>query len=133
LKKTLSKHLRPLQYAEILSRAYSLWKTHPVNACTQPRKLPTGKTYEEWFRSGGSREKYWPVHELKKWLLKHGARYFQHGLVHGSVSSLDDENGFSDLDLALIIKEKYLPIKMFWLNCDKEYVKLSHLHMRSIP
>ncbi len=107
-KKKFATHIHPLQYAEILSRAYRLWKTGSIAADSHPRTLPKGKSYEEWFRTGGGMEKYWPVHELRKWLLKYGANYFRHSLLHGSVGTLDDKNGFSDLDLALIIKENIL-------------------------
>ncbi|MBN1363948.1 MAG: glycosyltransferase family 9 protein [Syntrophaceae bacterium] len=103
-KKILATHLNQYKYAEILSRAFSLWKKDPPVSFSPPQILPKGKSYEEWFRTGGSQKKYWPVHELRKWLLKHGAHYFRHGLIHGSVGTLDDRNGFSDLDLAFIIR-----------------------------
>lgn len=99
-------------FAEFLSEAYHLWEEILCQADkgqTSHGSMPLGKRYEEWTREGGNASKYRPVHSLRSMLsAKRSDDLFLRAIVHGSVATLDDTAGFSDLDLAFVIRSSVL-------------------------
>lgn len=99
-------------FAEILALAYHLWseileqgKLGPMNQTT----MAVAQTYRQWLLAGGHASKYRVVDALRSMLLaKEGGDFFLRGIVHGSIASLDDTPGFSDLDLAFVVKASVL-------------------------
>jgi len=72
-------------------------------------QLPRSKSYRSWCHAGGGAERYRPVHALRTRLLScNAAAMFLRSIVHGSVATLDDMPGFSDLDLAFVVRRAVL-------------------------
>jgi hypothetical protein len=99
-------------FAEFLGEAYQVWEESLSQADkgqTSHCRMPLGKRYEEWIREGGNSGKYRPVHSLRSLLsAKRSEDLFLRAIVHGSVATLDDTPGFSDLDLAFVIRSSVL-------------------------
>ncbi len=70
-------------------------------------QVPSGTNYQSWLDRGGSQSKYWPVWKLHK-LANQNKDLFLRAIIHGSVATLDDVEGFSDLDLTFIVKDSTL-------------------------
>ena len=51
---------------------------------------------------------YRSVHMIRRLMLRWGSDYFLRGVVHGSVATLDDQPGFSDLDLTFVVRREVL-------------------------
>ncbi len=95
------------RFSEALAYAYCQWDAFlPTGAAF--RQLSSGQPYEGWMQSGGHERKYGPVHLLQRLLLKEGAAFFKRAMVHGSIATLDDVPGFSDMDLAFVVRTSAL-------------------------
>jgi len=101
-------YLSSKKYAHHLAEIYRRWSTIFPYVDSPRQSLPEGQTYPNWFSKGGDSKRYWPVHELKKWMEKIGHRFFIRSIIHGSIGTLDDTSGFSDMDLAFIIRKEVL-------------------------
>jgi predicted nucleotidyltransferase len=99
-------------FAEFLGEAYHVWEeilSQADKGETSHCRMPLGKRYEEWIGEGGNSSKYRPVHSLRSMLsAKRSQDLFLRAIVHGSVATLDDTAGFSDLDLAFVIRSSAL-------------------------
>jgi hypothetical protein len=114
------------RYAGILSALYEKWQmvlpdaddsaacagSRASSACAGSRAssaiLPRGMEYSEWYGNGGFHSRFMPVHQLRKLLQRTGTRFFKKAIVHGSIATLDDTPGFSDMDLAFIVRASVL-------------------------
>ncbi|MCX8127245.1 MAG: hypothetical protein N3C62_00640 [Synergistetes bacterium] len=98
------------EYAKVLSYVYGIWEeiitdVNDVNRDLEVKEIPLGLSYDSWFIKGGRSERYKAVHLLREYLLGEEVdKLFLRCLVHGSVATLDDVVGFSDLDTAFIIR-----------------------------
>ncbi len=114
------------KYAEILAHLYQQWdatvKTIRYAKDVELRTtiIPKAQLYEDWINHGGNALRYRPVHNLRHLLKTKGSNFFICAIVHGSIATLDDTPGFSDMDLAFIINRSTLR--------DKR----SLLHLRSL-
>lgn len=108
----------PNEYAQYLSAVYRMWEQVVSQAGGKRQNLPVGKDYKNWLENGGKRIYYRPVHILHRLMKKWGYKYFIRGVIHGSVGTLDDEPGFSDLDLAFVVRRGVLtnPYHLFNLR-----------------
>jgi predicted nucleotidyltransferase len=110
-------------FAEFLGEAYHVWEeilSQADKGQTTHCRLPLGKRYEEWIREGGNSSKYRPVHSLRSLLcLKRSEDLFLRAIVHGSVATLDDTPGFSDLDLAFMVRSSALKSSKSLLDLRK--------------
>ncbi len=97
-------------FAEYLADFYAIWSQLVLEdkSVAEVIRLPEGQVYEDWLQRGGEANQYWPVHRLKEILNSEYQDLFLKTLVHGSVGTLDDVAGFSDLDLAFIVKKEVL-------------------------
>lgn len=103
------------KFAEELSAIFQEWDdvSHHVLAVAgvDPWKgasvLPLSRRYEDWLQVGGAQDRYGPVHELQN-IVSRSAAHFLRAIVHGSVGTLDDQEGFSDLDLAFVVRASSL-------------------------
>ncbi len=95
-------------YAELLAKSFSILEAQIEQEGTESKYLPSGQHYHEWKQDGGFASKYWPVHDLRNLLACKGNQFFLRAIVHGSVATLDDTPGFSDLDLAFIVRSEVL-------------------------
>lgn len=92
------------KYAEVLAGFYEFWQSN-IPHSSETLKMPESTVYAGWLDNGGRDERYAPVHLLKELLHKNGCEdFFLKGIVHGSVATLDDLPGFSDMDLAFVVK-----------------------------
>ncbi len=98
-------------YAACLSRIYSFWKANIPAGRDEAQTLPHCRSYGDWLNAGGHASKYRPVHRLERRLQEHGRSYFLRALLHGSIGTLDDVDGFSDMDLAFVVRDDYLLYK----------------------
>lgn len=102
-------------YAETLATAYCLWEeilTTTKKNSTSNQIIPLGQSYNQWLDRGGQSHKYKPVHDLRSQLKNAGGDLFARAIVHGSIATLDDVPGFSDMDLAFIISTSTLKAPM---------------------
>lgn len=111
-------HISAKEYATFLAELYSTWSNMVSKSDLCKTRLPDGQNYKDWLRSGGNEHKYWPVHSLKEKLDKVGNTFFRNGIIHGSICTLDDTDGFSDMDLAFVVKSSVLkdPKKLLQLR-----------------
>lgn len=118
-------------YADELARLYQIWEEtlHKQKESIAPEIfLPESIHYNIWLDRGGDRPKYEPVRELHK-LLKTSGSYFKRAIVHGSIPTLEDQDGFSDMDLAFIIRSDVLknPEALINLrNQSRKYLELTY-------
>jgi hypothetical protein len=71
--------------------------------------VPASKSYQSWWEGGGRDERYRAAHRLRAHLSSKSMNaLFARAVIHGSVATLDDTLGFSDLDLALVIRRAAL-------------------------
>jgi len=112
------------KYAGILADLYRNWEMvvetikRGNTVGSLKGNVPEGRTYNNWLSSGGNARKYKPVHQLRHLLKTKGSKFFLRGIVHGSIATLDDTPGFSDMDLSFIIKKSVLkdPIRLLDLR-----------------
>jgi len=102
------------KYSSILADSYRGWVV-AVNAVNHNKTIPgekgtipKGQAYGNWLKNGGDARRYKSVHRLRQLLKNEGAQFFLRGIAHGSIATLDDTPGFSDMDLAFIIKASAL-------------------------
>ena len=69
--------------------------------------VPTGRPYADWLRDGGAHERFAPVRALQEYATEH-RDLLARAVVHGSVGTLDDVPGFSDMDVAFVVREEAL-------------------------
>ncbi len=100
--------ISPREFAFRLAAIYRDWSKSIPDAGEHAEELPAGSDYRQWRRSGGSARRYGPVHFLQAYVEAKGRPFFAKAIVHGSVGTLDDEPGFSDLDLALVVRSSVL-------------------------
>ena len=98
---TVRSTLTPYSFAKFLAKAFSVLEERIPRDYGIKKSLPLGEHYTEWKRKGGATSKYWPVHALHESIRHHGSRFFLRAIVHGSIATLDDTLGFSDMDLPL--------------------------------
>lgn len=106
------------QYAEVLAGFYEFWQSN-IPHSSETLKMPESSVYAKWLHNGGRNDCYAPVHLLKEFLHENRCEaFFLKGIVHGSVATLDDLPGFSDIDLAFVIKASALkdPVKLLELR-----------------
>lgn len=107
-------------YSKRLSFLYHLWQTELCDCDTSEHVvIPNGKQFEQWTKDGGCSRRYNAVRSLRRVINKRHQRHFVRAIVHGSVGTLDDEVGFSDLDTAFIIRAKSLVDHQELLNLRK--------------
>ena len=99
-------------FARNLAVANVFWAEILEQDIQQPRQsgqVPRSKSYQSWCHAGGDAKHYRPVHVLRGRLLScNAADLFLRSIVHGSVATLDDTPGFSDLDLAFVVRRAVL-------------------------
>lgn len=108
-------------YAKTLATAYCLWEeilTATNRNSISEQIIPLGQPYDQWISCGGQNRKYKPVHNLHLLLKNAGKNLFVRAIVHGSIATLDDVSGFSDMDLAFIVSASTLkdPEKLIHLR-----------------
>lgn len=102
------------KYTRILADLYRDWEVavkdikQGKDNASKKGTIPKGKDYNSWLSSGGNATHYSPVHRLRHLLKNKGSEFFLRGIVHGSIATLDDTPGFSDMDLAFVIKASVL-------------------------
>jgi len=107
-------HLTPackvstIQYAKALAVLYQQWEQYLPQAGNLHSAMSKGQDYQSWLREGGHNTRYSPVHVLRCLLEQHGIEFFLRAIVHGSIATLDDTPGFSDMDLAFIVRTSVL-------------------------
>jgi len=99
-------------YADALAECYRAWDetlaAGPPGPVTADH-LPAATAYEDWCANGGADPRYESVHRLRALLSQPDAEsLLLRAYVHGSVATLDDVAGFSDLDLALVVRREAL-------------------------
>jgi len=122
-------HVSSRQYAEILAGFFQAWEQHIPQTNTNQTTAASGKDYSSWFKEGGFHPHYSPVHMLHRILDKEGKTFFKKAIVHGSIATLDDTIGFSDLDLAFVVKKSILkdPAALLRLrNLAREILTLTY-------
>ena len=77
-----------------------------VKSSSCDQEFPHSKPYAQWLKDGGDDPKYKAVHGLRKCIQGKYKHLFLNAIVHGSVATLDDAKGFSDLDLAFIVRRE---------------------------
>ena len=99
-------------FARNLALAHRFWADvleQEIRASTGATLLPRSKSYEAWRQQGGHARRYRTVDRLRRHLLaKPRNDFFLRAIVHGSVATLDDTPGFSDLDLAFVVRRATL-------------------------
>jgi hypothetical protein len=100
-------------FARNLALAYRSWadilKQQESYARTSSTLVPGSKSYETWRQEGGRSQRYSAVHQLRSRLLANArSDFFVRAIIHGSVATLDDTPGFSDLDLAFVVRRAVL-------------------------
>lgn len=101
-------HVSSREYAELLAGFFQVWEQHIPQTDTNFTIAPSGENYAAWFDKGGANSYYRPVHMLRRILDKEGRTYFKKAIIHGSIATLDDTIGFSDMDLAFVVKTSVL-------------------------
>lgn len=91
------------RYAELLAELYQIWEKNIPQTGFSGGTMPKGQDYESWLNRRGADTCYWPVHSLRKLLCNDYKNLFSRAIVHGSIATLDDTQGFSDMDLAFVI------------------------------
>jgi len=122
-------HVSPRQYAETLAGFFSAWERHIPKTNTSRTTASSGKDYASWFNEGGFKPHYRPVHMLHRILDEAGGIFFKRAIVHGSVATLEDTIGFSDMDLAFVVKTSVLkdPAALLRLrNLAREILTLTY-------
>jgi len=114
LQKETGRLISVKKYTSILARLYQNWGV-TVKDIKQGKAvgsvkgaIPKGQTYNNWLSSSGNADHYRPVHQLRHLLKNKGSEFFLRGIVHGSIATLDDTPGFSDMDIAFVIKKSVL-------------------------
>jgi len=104
-------------FAMHLSRLYTHWNeilsSQKLQELTSDpssdyQKICLRTPFSEWLKKGGCQERYYPVRLLRKYIEKDCYRFFSQAAVHGSISTLDDAVGFSDMDLVFVINTESL-------------------------
>jgi hypothetical protein len=97
-----------IQYAQTLALFYGEWEQYLPRHGANRATIPKGKGYQTWLAEGGSNVRYWPIHALQALLGVNGTEFFERAAVHGSIATLDDTLGFSDMDLAFVVRTSVL-------------------------
>lgn len=116
-------YVKEKEYAKALSQSYVIWEDilTQFKGDLETKEIPSSHKYEDWLVKGGASDRYRAVHLLRDYLLREGAfNFFLRCLIHGSVATLDDVMGFSDLDTAFIIRSSV--VKDF-----RKLVKVRHM------
>ena len=92
------------KYAETLALLNRKWEKCLPQTGVVRAVIPEGKKYQGWLEEGGWDIRYRPVHTLHRLLKQEGVGVFQRAIVHGSIATLDDTLGFSDMDLAFVVR-----------------------------
>ncbi len=95
-------------YAKILADAYCIWDKLVSQKGPRQEDLPLGRRFSEWQHELQKKDSYWPIDELNKRMQIDGNKFFLRALVHGSIATLDDTCGFSDMDLAFVVRASVL-------------------------
>jgi hypothetical protein len=122
-------HVSPRQYAETLAVFFQVWEQHLPQIHTDHAILSPGKDYTSWLNDSGRKPHYSPVHMLHRILNKKGEAFFKKAIVHGSIATLDDTIGFSDMDLAFVVKASALKdpeILLSLRNMAREILTLTY-------
>lgn len=122
-------HVSPRQYAELLAGFFQVWEQLIPQTNTNHTIASSGKDYASWFDEGGSDPYYRPVHMLHHILDEECKTFFKKAIVHGSIATLDDAIGFSDMDLAFVVKISILkdPAALLRLrNLARKILTLTH-------
>jgi hypothetical protein len=96
------------QYAETLALLNQHWQRCLPRTTVAPAVIPEGNPYKAWLEGGGRDIRYRPVHALRRLVEQQGAVFFKRAIVHGSIATLDDTPGFSDMDLAFVVRASVL-------------------------
>ncbi len=99
--------LNLVEFAKYLSSFYQLWD-EIIPKGEVRSKLSIGKSYVRWLQDGGENTKYEQVHNLYLMLRNREEYFFHRALIHGSIATLDDTLGFSDLDTAFVVRAEVL-------------------------
>lgn len=104
-------------FAETLAQAYQLWEGMLPQWDVTLARIPLGQSYRGWYDGGGCKSAYHPVDVLRNLLERHD-NLFLRAIVHGSIATLDDSPGFSDMDLAFVVRASVLkdPEKLLQLR-----------------
>ena len=113
----------PISFANLLAKAFNIWEKVIPQENADWKTLPFGKHYSEWESEGGASSKYWAIHVLRNLMARYGCQFFLRAIIHGSIATLDDTPGFSDMDLAFVIRASVL-------KNPKELLRLRHLAMK---
>jgi ADP-heptose:LPS heptosyltransferase len=105
---TFPPQLSVKDYASHLAEIYRIWAEVIPQVDEPSIPLPDGQPYDDWLNKGGDNKKYWPVQHLKERLDAVGNTFFLRAIAHGSIGTLDDTEGFSDMDLAFIVRHDVL-------------------------
>lgn len=97
-----------VKYAKYLANFYKLWEQNLPESRTTAKYLSNGQDYITWYKNGGFKSYYKAAHRLARIIKEKGSNFFLRAIIHGSVATLDDTIGFSDIDLAFIIRGKVL-------------------------
>lgn len=98
-------------YARRLASLHRMWEGLLNSGDLGPverKALPAGWDYPDWLRQGGENRRYGPVHRLRDLVTERASALFLRAAVHGSVGTLDDTPGFSDLDTVFVIRASVL-------------------------
>jgi len=98
----------PEEFSRKLADSFCSWQKGIPRQETLSVNIPLSKSYSQWLKDGGDKQKYWPVHQLRKLLDKKGRDVFLRAVLHGSIATLDDTQGFSDMDLVFVVRGEVL-------------------------
>jgi hypothetical protein len=124
LQKVIGKFISVKNYICILTQLYREWEpavkviNRGNSVGSAKGVIPKGQAYNNWLSNGGNARKYRSVHQLRSLIQKEGSEIFLRGIVHGSIATLDDTAGFSDMDIAFVIQASVLkdPKKLLGLR-----------------
>lgn len=100
----LSDQISAKRYAKLLAKLYQVWEQNVPKTAISSSDMPKGQNYKNWLAHKGSEKCYWPVHSLRQLLCSNYANFFRRSILHGSIATLDDTRGFSDMDLAFVVR-----------------------------
>jgi len=101
-------NLSTIQFAKALSNYFQQWEQYSPKVGVVRSTMPKGQDYQNWLAMGGRDVRYKPVHMLRRLLERSGSEFFRRAIIHGSIATLDDTPGFSDMDLAFIVRASVL-------------------------
>jgi len=104
----LPRKVSTIQYSETLTLFYRRWEQYLSQVNSVHATMPKAQNYQSWLAEGKANSRYRPVYVLRRILNRRGPKFFKRAIIHGSIATLDDTPGFSDMDLAFVVRATVL-------------------------